>query len=231
MLVAIRLGDAGTDGALLATKMVEVMRLRPLGDEVASTLLSAIRSDLSTHEAHEVVRLARGNPLLLQELSPDGDASPTLRRSLEARLARCPPEARATMTLLALLGRPAEPQLLGSGVEALIAAGLAIRQGGSVSVRHALLAEAAFDGLGAHERSRLHSWLATQLRSDGEAARHHRAAGELRAAFERALRAAEGAATPGERARHLGVAAHCARGADAMRCASPPRRCQCSRAR
>src|SRR5436190_20237663 len=133
------------------------MRLRPLGDAAALTLLSSIRPGLSTFEAREVLRLARGNPLLLEELSPGGDASPSLRRSLEARLAHCPPEARAAMALLALLGRPAERGLLGCGVDSLVAAGLALPHGDLVSVRHALLAEAAIDGLGANDRSRLPS--------------------------------------------------------------------------
>jgi len=215
MLVAIRVGDAGADAALLATQKMEVMRLGPLPDEAASALLSSIRPELAAVDAREVLRLARGNPLLLEELSPDGDASSTLRRSLHVRLTRCSRQAREAMALLALLGRPGERRLLGPGAEELLAAGLAIRDGDYVTVRHALVAEATVEDLGADERIRLHSRLAAQLPRDGEAARHHAAAGELEPAYKKALRAADAAATPGERARHLGVAADCARGANA----------------
>lgn len=215
MLVAIRVGDAGADAALLATEKMEVMRLGALPDEAASTVLSSIRPELAAVDAREVLRLARGNPLLLEELSPDGDVSSTLRRSLQVRLGRCSPQAREAMALLALLGRPGERQLLGSGAEELLAAGLATCDGDYVAVRHALLAEATIEDLGVGERIRLHSRLAAQLPRDGEAARHHAAAGELRRAYEKALRAADAAATPGERARHLGVAADCAQGPDA----------------
>jgi DNA-binding CsgD family transcriptional regulator len=215
ILVAIRVGDAGAHAALHATEKMEVLRLGALPDEAASTFLSSIRPELPAVNAREVLRLARGNPLLLEELAPDGDASSTLRRSLQVRLGRCSPQARTAMSLLALLGRPGERRLLGSGAEELLAAGLAIRDGDYVSVRHALLAEATIEGLGADERIRLHSRLAAQLPRDGEAARHHAAAGELGRAYEKALRAADAAATPGERARHLGVAADCAQGPDA----------------
>jgi DNA-binding CsgD family transcriptional regulator len=215
LLVAIRVGDAGAEAALCATETMEVMRLPALPDAAASTLLSSIRPELAAVDARRVLRLAGGNALLLQELSPGGDASPTLRSCLQVRLARCPPQAREAMALLALLGRPGERHLLGSGAEELIDAGLAVRDGDRVAVRHALLAEAASEELDADERIRLHSRLATQLPHDGEAARHHAAAGELGPACDKALRAADAAATPGERARHLGVAADCAQGTDA----------------
>jgi DNA-binding CsgD family transcriptional regulator/tetratricopeptide (TPR) repeat protein len=214
MLVAIRVGDAGADAALLATQKMEVMRLAALPDEAASALLSSIRPELATVDACEVVRLARGNPLLLEELSPDGEASSTLRACLHLRLTRSSRQAREAMALLALLGRPGERWLLGPGAEELLVAGLAIREGDCVAMRHALLAEATIEDLGADERIRLHSRLAAQLPGDGEASRHHAAAGELEPAYEKALRGADAAATPGERARHLGVAADCARGAD-----------------
>jgi DNA-binding CsgD family transcriptional regulator len=61
----------------------------------------------------------------------------------------------------------------------------------------------------------VHSRLAAVLDDPGEAARHHAEAGERELGREKALTAAAGARTPGERAAHLELAASCAEGADA----------------
>jgi DNA-binding CsgD family transcriptional regulator len=118
------------------------------------------------------------------------------------------------MGLLALLGRPAAPGLVGAHGAELAAAGLAT-ENGEVSIRHALIAEATIAELAPEERQRLHSRLAAAVTDVGESARHHAAAGEHAQAHEKALFAAKRASTPGERASHLALAAECGAGPDA----------------
>lgn len=217
LVTSSRAGDSGTGAAVRAAKEagMGILQLEGLADDEGAALLAARRPDLAASQTQEIIRLARGNPLLLEELSAGGEPSRTLQLSLRARLARCSPQAREAMTLLALLGRPAEPVLLGSGAGELESAGLVVREGDYLAVRHALLAEAAADEVNKRERVACHSRLAALITDHGEAARHHEAAGELDAALAKARRAAVEASTPGERARHLGVAARCARGAEA----------------
>jgi DNA-binding CsgD family transcriptional regulator/tetratricopeptide (TPR) repeat protein len=119
------------------------------------------------------------------------------------------------MALLALAGRPLEPALLSAGARELVAAGLAVDDDGAIAIRHALLGETAVALLDAGRRRALHERLARTLDEPGEAARHFLGAGHRVEAHERALIAAEAAATPGERAAHLGIAAACADGEDA----------------
>ncbi len=214
LLAAIRTGDPGSSRALAAVDAVgfERLELDPLGDEDARSLLAGNRPGLGATGTSRILAGARGNPLLLLELDADGEASPSLRVSLEARLARCSPKATEALELLALVGRAAEPDLLGPGAGELVAAGLALEDGGRIIPRHALITETAAARLGRRRRRNLHERLARVLEDSGEAARHYEAAGLRDLAREHALAAAASTRRPGERAEHLRVAASCSAG-------------------
>ncbi len=139
LLTAIRQGDPGSPGALAAVEEAgfEQLALDPLENTDARDLLAGSRPGLDVAGTDRVLAGARGNPLLLLELAADGEASSTLRLSLEARLARCSPEAEEALELLALVGRAAEADLLGSVADELVAAGLATEEAGRVSARRA----------------------------------------------------------------------------------------------
>ena len=158
-----------------------------------------------------------GNPLLLQEMTTSDEPSPSLRLALGARLRRLDETGREAFGILALAGRPVSIDAIGrAGAKSLLTAGLAATTSdGRIEVRHALLAEVAAKDLDEDERRRLHAIIARGADDDGEAARHWALSGERSAAYEAAQRAAAAAKLPGERARHLAVAASCADGPDA----------------
>jgi len=208
LAVAVRRGDAGTASALeaVAAAGAELLPLEPLGQRDAEELAGSLHPKLSGAARRRLAARSGGNPFLLAELAPTGDARDDLKLTVAARLHDLTEPGRTAIGLLALLGRPAEPRLLGSGATEIVAAGLATA-GAEIEIRHALLAEATIDALSPADRTHLHRRLAAALDEPGEAARHHAAAGERKAAYENARLAAERAATPGERVAHLALAA------------------------
>ena len=218
LVIAVRTGDAGTSAALdiAAVAGAELLPLGPLPRAEAAELARVLHPGLQEPAVRRLAERSGGNPFLLEQLAETGEAGKSLRLSVAASLRALSPEGRYAIAALALLGRPAEARLLGSGTADILAAGLASGDGdGEVVIRHALLAEAAVEAMADEERQRIHSRLAAALDDPGEAARHHGAAGERALAHERALLAVERAATPGERAAHLEVAAANAAGAAA----------------
>jgi DNA-binding CsgD family transcriptional regulator len=208
LVIAIRQGDAETSAALATAAAVGAMLLplQPLAPADAARLARALRPELTEPAARRLAERSGGNPFLLEQLGETGEAAESLRLSVGASLRTLSPAGRQAIAALALLGRPAEQPLLGSGAAEVLAAGLATGDG-EVVIRHALLAEATVETLSEEERRRIHARLAAALDDPGEAARHHAAAGERALAYERALLALERASTPGERAAHLEVAA------------------------
>ncbi len=211
VLGAVRRGDPGAAAALESARAAgaEVVEVGELDRDRAAELLARTRPELDRGERARLVEQVGGNPLMLLELSRTV-GSPALRLSLEARLGRLSPAGRRAAALIAVLGRPAPPELAGDGTRELFDAGLAVRTGaGEVALRHALLAEGIAETLGAGERRELHLHLAARLADRGEAARHLAAGGRPEAAHSRALEAGAIARRPGERARHLLLAADC----------------------
>jgi len=217
LVAAIRSGDSGADAACRALREadVELLDLEELSREDATRLIRSEHPDLDQDSLAQILRAAGGNPFLLAELAASPEPSPTLRLALRARLGRCSTDAHRSMSLLALLGRTATRKLIGHAVDELVEAGLVYVREDGFEPRHALLAESAVEQLGDSTRCELHAWLARSLADDAESARHHAAAGEREEALRKALRAAERAERPGERASHLGLAASCADGQDA----------------
>ncbi len=219
LLAGIRRGDAGADAALDRLRdagFIDV-ELRCLPDGDAGTLLRQLRPDLGSAGEARLIARTGGNPLLLRELAATGEPSPSLRLALAARLRRLDETGREAFGVLALAGRPVVVEALGAaGAKSLLAADLALTApDGRIEIRHALLGEVAVEEMADDERRRLHAIIARSVDDDGEAARHHALAGERAAAHAAAMRAAAAAQRPGERARHLAVAASCADGPQA----------------
>lgn len=193
LLVSLRTGDPGTEAARrrFAAAGCGFVELRPLDVEASSALVDLTRSELGEHQRRAVLEQAHGNPLLLSRLALDDRGSPTLMRALQARLEDEPAEVRDAMNRLGVLGRPAPADLLGSGADGLVQAGLAQRNDdGSVAVRHALLGELVVEALG-DRADDIRRELATQV-SDAEAAFLLARAGDRSQARAAALTAAEG---------------------------------------
>jgi DNA-binding CsgD family transcriptional regulator len=216
LVIAVRRGDAATSAALdvAALTGAEFLPLEPLAQGEAAELARVLHPGLTEPALRRLAERSGGNPFLLEQLAETGEAGTSLRLSVAASLRALSPAGRDALAALALLGRPAEPGLLGAGTAEILAAGLAVGDG-EVVIRHALLAEATVETLPDEERRRIHARLAGALEDPGEAARHHAAAGECELAHERALVALDRASTPGERAAHLEVAAANADGAEA----------------
>jgi DNA-binding CsgD family transcriptional regulator/tetratricopeptide (TPR) repeat protein len=220
LLSALRRGDAASAGVARAAEKAgfEALPLEGLSPADGRKLVLAHQPELAADTVRQVVRDAGGNPFLLETLAANGTGRPTLELAFGARLRRCSPAAREAMELLALLGRPAEVELLGSGGRELVESGLAVGNG-VVTVRHALIKEAAERSLEPARRRALHARLADAVADPGESARHHAAAGEPDEARAKALAAAERTPYRAERARHLELAARCSSrpGADSLR--------------
>jgi DNA-binding CsgD family transcriptional regulator/tetratricopeptide (TPR) repeat protein len=219
LLVGVRRGDSGADAALdrLAAAGFLTIELRGLDDADAQALLHQLQPGLGPAAAARLIARTGGNPLLLRELAGTGHPSASLKLALGARLRRLDEVGREAFGILALAGRPVSVDGLGTaGAKSLLAADLATKTpDGRIEIRHALLGEVAVEDLADDERRRLHAIIARNVDDHGEAARHHALAGDRAAAHTAALQAADAADRPGERARHLAVAASCADGAEA----------------
>jgi DNA-binding CsgD family transcriptional regulator len=216
---ALRPDDAGAAPAreVLERLGARFLRLAPLAPDAAATLLASRRPDLDEASRAGVMRCAGGNPLLLEELDPDGAPSDALERTLLARLQRLPPQDFDAAARLAILGRAAEPGQIAAGSAArLVASGIARDEDGRVGIRHGRLAEAIAGLLSPAQLRQAHLACATAVPDAGEAARHHAAAGDLRRAAALALQAADDAESVGERVRHLAVAAACTDGPEGV---------------
>lgn len=213
LVAALRRGDSGTPATLEAVTAAgaELLPLEPLPANEAAALARALHPGLSETATRRLVERSGGNPFLVEQLGATGEPTESLRLAIAARVRELTVEGRESLAMLALLGRPADAQLVGAGAAEIVAAGLATADG-ELSIRHSLLAEAATETLSDDERRRAHARIAAMVEDPGEGARHHAAAGERELALERALLAAERASTRGERAAHLGVAAANAEG-------------------
>lgn len=202
LLLGVRTEDRGTEAAETAARTCGAMcvRLDRLPEAVASAFLRSLNPDLSEGQLSVVLAEAEGLPFLLEELASND--SPTLLASLDQRLAPLGQEARDGLACLALLGRPADASLVGPSVSALIEAGLVREVDAQVRLRHDLIGAKVLSLLDPVHQRALHRELAAQV-PWAEAARHHLAAGDIPRTRKAALRAADLAPFPSERARDL----------------------------
>lgn len=220
VLAGVRRGDPGADSTLdrLRDAGYVDVPLRPLDTADAAGLVRTLRPDLPGAAVERLVSRTGGNPLLLRELSATGEPSASLRLALAARLRQLDDVAREVFGVVALAGRPVRSDALDeAGVKSLLAVDLLVSDGTRVSVRHALLGEIAAAEMSEELRRALHARIARAVADDGEAARHYQLAGESELAHAAALRAAQAATQPAERANHLSVAAATASGPEGDR--------------
>ncbi|MBJ7331518.1 MAG: hypothetical protein JHC95_16615 [Solirubrobacteraceae bacterium] len=196
----------------LAAARFDVIDLAPLPEPDAAELALAQNPSLTRLDAISVARRARGNPLLIQGLAHAERDTTELSLALRARLADLTPDAREILHRIAILERPAQLDIASDDLQQLLDMGLVIELPDGVQVRHALIADAVLEGLSAEEQREVHRALAPLLDAPGEAARHWAAAGERGAARGLALRAAQTADRPVERARCAALAATCLEG-------------------
>jgi DNA-binding CsgD family transcriptional regulator len=186
--------------------------LGPLATDAAAELARRVWAERGTapDEAGLPALLDRagGNPLAVRLLAAGGPPEAGAVHTVAAMLAELPQPERTALAALGLLGRPATPALLGPGVPGLRAAGLlAPADGDRVAATERFVAEVAAGVLPPGQRRELHRRLAGLLADDAEAAAHLVAAGEHRAAADRAARAGRAAGTVGARAELLLLAA------------------------
>jgi DNA-binding CsgD family transcriptional regulator/tetratricopeptide (TPR) repeat protein len=216
-LAAVRRADPGAQDALALLRAAgfDVVELDPLPEAYAGALARRVRPDLGPAAVADVVRRSGGNPLLVEELAGTGVAGASLRLALTARMRHLTPQCRDAVALLALAERPLPTAVLGASTQQLWDTGLVRGSDTVVELRHGLLAELAVDMLEPEHRAALHERLAGIVEEPGQAARHLLAAGLRDRARQAAMRAADAATSPGERAQHLGLAASCLDGPDA----------------
>lgn len=202
----------------LALVGATTMTIGPLSEVHAARLVQRHHPQLAADRRESVLRQSAGNPLLLVELPVDEARSPTLVSALLARLDALGPDARQAMARLAVLGRPADAALLGSGAGDLVSAGLAHRYGlggngdDEIEVGHVLLAEVLVDLLGS-EADDLRRELAPMVPAP-EAAHLLAAAGDRDQARATARRAAAETTDIRDRAELLELAVSCAPAGD-----------------
>ena len=165
-------------------------------------VLMAVRTDERGSDAAEAAARACGAQLIRLTARHE---EPALA-ALLARVATLPLDERFALARLALVGHPAECTVVGGSVSALVEAGLVREFAGQVQLRHDRIGVEVLASLDPVARRAVHRELAERLPT-GEAARHHIAAGDVAVGREAALRAADAAGFPSERARNLLLAA------------------------
>ena len=197
----------------LRTVATAWLTIPPLTPTEAATLVTRVAPGLPAGTVNEVVRRAGGVPLAVEALARHAATSggelaggtDGLAYAVATALADLTRPARTAMAALGLLGRPAAPALLGTGLPELVDAGLAQVDDERAAPVSPYVAEVAAGLLDPAERKALHRRLA-DLVPARESARHLAAAGEPGLAYERALSAATQADSLGERAELLALA-------------------------
>jgi class 3 adenylate cyclase/tetratricopeptide (TPR) repeat protein len=162
--------------------------LRPLPAADASALLAwqTEAAPLLPHLAAAIAERAEGNPLFLRELVQvaSNEGSGALPESVEdvigTQIDRLDPPDRSTLRAAAVAGMQVDPALLAEAVGQPPAPGVWQRlaaflepdpSGHELRFRHALVRDAAYEGLSFRQRRRLHGRLgrALERRSSGDA--------------------------------------------------------------
>jgi DNA-binding CsgD family transcriptional regulator len=183
----------------------ERLDLAPLDDRSAADLVRRRRPGVAAADVSRWVRDAKGSPLLLECLTdaetPAADVRiVSLLQSLNQR-------ERLALARLAVAGMPVPPLEIGAAeIAGLDERRLVERGADGVTVRHALLGDAAIQLVTPEELAGLHEWAATRASDPARVATHLQLAGDPRAATI-AREAAGNARTPTSRAALLAIAA------------------------
>jgi DNA-binding CsgD family transcriptional regulator len=209
LLTTIRTGDVRSGVALaLASQLgMAIVELGGLDAADARTIVTRVRPGLGASGVDAVVARAGGNPLLLEEIAAHGEPSAILTRIFETSLDQLTPDARAVVELLAVADRPIERSVLPLDHDATTGSGVLVEHDGTVTIRHALLAEAIRARMDAPTTAACHERLAEILDDPLERARHLAAAGLTDRAVDLAHRALGDTTDPRRRAVLLAIVA------------------------
>ena len=191
-------------GELGRSALVERIELARLTREESAEHVATIRGEPAPALADSIYDRAEGNPYFTEELLAAGDElPPTLRATLEGRLATLPEPARRLLELIAVAGRDVEHDVLvragdvdDAALESLVEACVLEADDERYRFNHALAREAVYERLLPARRRALHAALARALEGDAEwaaLAHHWHEAHEPEKALEASLAAADDA--------------------------------------
>ncbi len=198
-------GDADVVDILRASGF-RIVQLEALDRAATTELARTLAPALGAKRVDEVVEGSAGLPLIVEFLC---GTAPELRadRGLVPAIDALSPAALDTAVLLAVSHRPLRIE---QGAEELLASRIALRGGdGRLRIKHQLIADAVLAAAGAAVVRAMHRRLAASAEGPAEAAQHWMLAGDLDAAVDQGLLAAEAATSPTERARLLLLVAQC----------------------
>ena len=189
----------GSEGALAVSEAREI-ELRGLDDETAANLLDARFPGLSRRARQQVLELAAGNPLALNELPPVLEKTPLepgmdwlpltsrLERAFAVRMRDLPTTTQWLLFVLAVDDRPSVTEVLAAASKLVDrpatladlapaeAERLVWTDGRAVRFRHPLMRSAVREAASTAQRHAVHSALADVLRDEPERSVWHQAA-------------------------------------------------------
>lgn len=171
-LLCVTRRDASRDLMAGGGRHLTTIALTPLATAAAAALATAATADapLPGHEVQELAERSGGNPLLLRELvtaarqtGNAGDLPASVEALMAARIDRLPSADRTTLRQLAVLGATFERSLAEQvlsrtgGVDLTRLDEFVSEDEGVVAFRHALIRDAAYEGLAYRTRRKLHA--------------------------------------------------------------------------
>jgi DNA-binding CsgD family transcriptional regulator len=186
ILLSVRVSDGTGPGEVLGLetweeppRRVEMGPLAPT--ELGAVLREALGEDLPRPRVELLARVSNGNPMFALELARQQTAGPSgptsLAQTLAARIRALDPVGQAAVTTAAAALQPSVDLLLQAGVaergvRLAIEAGVLVRDGGTLTFAHPLLASAAYETLLPPELRDVHARLAAVSTGAIERAHH-----------------------------------------------------------
>ena len=176
-----------TDSAPIADAL---LRVSPLGRGDSLKLLEEIAEEgtIRPDDADALLSRAAGNPFFIEELALSarlgGDPASALPRTVQAviegRIAALAPRHRAVLFATAIVGPPADPEMIADLLESavdsvrpdldqLTVLGLLQKDLDRISFRHMLLHDTAYAMIDVTDRRRMHAKVAAALEGDADA--------------------------------------------------------------
>ena len=144
--------------------MVIVVRVPGLSDDDALTLARRVQPDVALPRLERVVRLAGGNPLLIEELAAGGPAPSSLERAILRQIDDVSVDERDVLELLAIADRRLPSREIGGPWTRLADLDLVREAADGLTLRHSLVAEAIAAMVPDERRVAVHVRLAATVR-------------------------------------------------------------------